>query len=336
MKKALSSVKNHPAFAAGIQRLEGAEDFKKYTWQFSGDLTGFKGYYNRFAGYAHSSDAMKGLWDHISARGVRSILGEKKGKAERLVYSYESGKVVGVITADGKTHDADLVICALGAHGASLIPEMGKTAVARTWPVVHVQLTEKECDLLRGIPTTNIRDLGFFFEPDRKTRLFKMCHLGSGYANTGKNGVSLPPGGDMLSRPPCQDFVPKVDDEKLRKLLRETFPWMADRPFVNNKLCWFSDTADSNYCIDFVPGSDGSLVALGGDSGHGFKIIPIFGKWVADLIEVGRQNEKRWQWRNSDGNRSKWGESVSWRVGEGAELRDLVEQKDSSSYKAKL
>jgi sarcosine oxidase/L-pipecolate oxidase len=320
LENALASIELDPAFAPGIQRLDGANDFKKYTWQYSGPLTGFKGYFNRLAGYAHSSDSMKGIWDHISARGVKSILGDHAGKAVRLNYS--SGKATSVTTADGKTHRADLIISALGAYGAALLPRLGKSTVARSWSVAHVQLTEDECNLLRGIPTTNVRDLGFFFEPDPKTRLFKLCPLGIGYTNTGSDGISLPPSD---RQPTSQNFIPEADEEKLRQLLRETFPWMADRPFVDKKLCWFSDTADSDYCIDFVPGLDNSVIALAGDSGHGFKMMPIFGKWVVDLLEKGKQNEARWQWRTPSGNASQWGDSVSWRVGQGAELKEIIE-----------
>lgn len=268
---------------------------------------------------------MKGIWEHCAAKGVRFILGGEKGKVDTLLREPGGGKrFVGVRTTDGKEHPADLVICALGAHGASLLPELGRFAVARCWSVAHVQLTEAETDYLRFIPTTNVRDLGFFFEPDPKTRLFKLCPLGIGYTNTGRDAISLPPA-DRL--PPPQDFIPREDEVKLRQLLRETFPWMADRPFVDQKLCWFSDTSNSEYCIDFVPDTDQSVIALAGDSGHGFKMMPIFGRWVTELIADGEQKQQRWQWKTCDGKGSDWGASVSWRIGQGGELAELIKDK---------
>ncbi len=115
------------------------------------------------------------------------------------------------------------------------------------------------------------RDLGFFFEPCPETRLFKLCPLGAGYVNSDKNtGISLPPG-DSLPAP--RDYIPASDEKKLRRLLRETLPWLADRPFVDQKMCWFADTADSEYTVDFVPNTGDSLIVLSGDSGHGFKMM---------------------------------------------------------------
>lgn len=37
------------------------------------------------------------------------------------------------------------------------------------------------------------------------------------------------------------------------------------------RMCWYSDSVDENFLIDFYPGVDGLLVASG-DSGHGFKV----------------------------------------------------------------
>ena len=318
-------------------------------------MTGFKGYFNRIAGYAHSADALRGIWEHCANKGVKFILGESAGKVVELLYGDETsdagnaafassstgsgpqagqgqGRCIGAKTADGRDHLADLTICALGAHGASLIPSLGNFVVARCWSVAHVQLTEAESDYLRGIPTTNVRDLGFFFEPDPKTRLFKLCPLGTGYTNTGKDGISLPPG-EVL--PPPQDYIPLEDEQKLRQLLRETFPWMAERAFVEQKLCWFADTADSEYCIDFVPGTKQSLVVLSGDSGHGFKMMPSFGKWVLDLLGNKEQRLSRWQWRNTDSRGKDWSTSVSWRIGTSREVADLVRAK-SMMIKARL
>ncbi|KAI7241506.1 oxygen oxidoreductase [Hortaea werneckii] len=347
LREALKSIERHPIFAPGIRALSNSEDFKQFTWQYSGPLKGFKGYFNRLAGYAHSSAALEGIWEHCARIGVKFVMGEEAGKVEKLLYSSGPGKetlstnaepsnnggrCVGIRTADGKEHRADLTICALGAHGASLIQDLGRFVVARCWSVAHVQLSEEETDFLRGIPTTNVRDLGFFFEPDPKTRLFKLCPLGTGYTNTLSDGTSLPPV-DRL--PPPQDFIPYKDEKKLRQLLRETFPWMADRPFVEQKLCWFADTKDSEYCIDYVPGTQNSLIALSGDSGHGFKMMPIFGSWVTDLIVKGKQTLPRWQWRTEDLRGKNWGDSVSWRIGRARELRELIDEK-SKLIRARL
>lgn len=337
LEKALESIATHPVFKSGIVPLKTAEDFRKHAWQFFGPLEGFSGYLNRLAGYAHSSDALHGIWLHLARRGVKFVLGEQSGKVTELIYkgaddaSSSTGKepssgrrCVGFKTADGKTHHAATTIVALGAHAAALVPDVGKFVMARCWSVAHVQLTKTECDLLRGMPTTNIRDLGFFFEPDPETRLFKLCPLGIGYTNPGTDGTSLPPP-DVL--PPPQDFIPIEDERKLRRLLQQIFPWMADRPFVDKKLCWFADTQDSEFCIDYVPDTGNSLVVLSGDSGHGFKMMPVFGKWVVDLLENGRQKESRWQWKKIDGEAQDWSSSVSWRIGEAKELKDVIKEK---------
>ncbi|KAG8624572.1 hypothetical protein KVT40_007639 [Elsinoe batatas] len=320
LEHALSSVSSHPAFASDIRRLSGAKDFKKYTWQYSGPLTGFKGYYNRLAGYAHSADTLKGIWEHLARRGVKFVLGEEAGKVVELLYDDRS-QCCGIKTGDGRTHTAGLTICAAGAWGASLVPDMAKFVVAKCWSVAHVQLSKAEVNHLRGIPTTNVRDLGFFFEPDPETGLFKLCPLGAGYTNPDKAGTSLPPA-DQL--PPPQDFIPWEDEKKLRQLLRETFPWMADRPFVDQKLCWFADTSDSEYCIDFVPGTSKSLIVVTGDSGHGFKMMPTFGKFILNLLNEGEQKRQQWRWKTEDERTKDWGAAVSWRVGQPRELNDLI------------
>jgi sarcosine oxidase/L-pipecolate oxidase len=332
LEKALKSIEDDPAFSSGIQRLSSASDFKDHVWQFSGPLSGFNGYYNRLAGYAHSSDAMKGLWEYLASHGVKFNLGENAGRVIDLVWN-ENKQCVGVKLGDGRSHPTDILICAAGAYAASLLPNVGRHATARCWSVAHVQLSEEETNYLRGIPVTNVRDLGFFFEPDPKTGLFKLCPLGTGYTNTNQDtGISLPPAGQ---RPWPQDFIPEEDEKKLRQLLREIFPWMAERPFVEKKMCWFSDTHDSNYCIDYVPDTQKSVICLSGDSGHGFKMMPIFGKWVVDLISAGQQNKQRWKWPTADLSGQDWGDAVSWRVGRGGELQDFVDV-DSRAVRASL
>ncbi|KAH8672611.1 oxygen oxidoreductase [Tricladium varicosporioides] len=327
LQKALLSVKDHPIFAPGITPLNTYNDFKNQYWQFTGPMTGFRGYYNRLAGYVHSSNAMKAIYLHLSGRGVKFILGPQEGKVVELLYNStqdpSSRRCTGFKTACGQIHHARRTIVSVGAYTGTLIPQIGSFIVAKSWSVAHIQLTESECDYLRGIPVLNVRDLGFFFEPDPTTKLLKICPLGAGFINTDKKtGLSLPP---LDTLPAPQDYIPASDEKKLRRLLKETLPWLADRPFIDQKMCWFADTADSEYCVDFVPGTGDSLIVLSGDSGHGFKMMPIVGQWVLKLLEDGAQILPRWRWKGSGGKIGRdWGDEVSWRIGTTREIREVV------------
>lgn len=321
-----SFVRAHRVLSPGATPLRTGDDIREFCWQLTGPLTGFRGYYNRLEGYAHSADALRGIATYVSTCGVKFILGPERGNVTELVYTPE-GRCSGLETHDGSRYTFETVVCALGANGAQLVPGLGSFNVARCWSVAHVQLTPRECDVLRGIPVVNVRDLGFFFEPDPSTRLLKLTPLGVGFSNFRSAGVSLP------DSEAVRDYVPLADEDKMRTLLRETLPWLADRPFVDKKMCWFSDTADSEYCIDFVPGTDRSLVVLSGDSGHGFKMMPIFGRWVCELLERKEQQRQRWQWRatgektDGGGAAADWGSRVSWRFGDAAEIADVAQEK---------
>ncbi|KID96161.1 sarcosine oxidase, partial [Metarhizium majus ARSEF 297] len=306
-------------------------DILHHVRQFhDGPLPGWRGYLNRCAGYAQSGHALAAVHRHLCQSGVRFRLGPGN---QVVGISYEApsadgsgaagGTARGVETANGAFYPGRLVVVAAGAWAAQLVPELGSQVVARCWSVAHVQLTDEEASALRGIPVTYARDLGFFFEPDPGTKLLKLCPMGAGIVNTdGRTGVSLPPGD--LSR---SAFMPGDDEGKLRRLLAHTLPALAERPLVKRSLCWFADTSDSDYIVDYVPGTRSSVVVLSGDSGHGFKMFPIVGSWVADLLRAadGRQHETRWRWKHREAERSgsHGGNEVSWRVGETRELSSV-------------
>lgn len=111
LEKLLTHIGQNQTFGPGIKGLDNRQHFLDYTWQISGPLTGFKGYYNRLGGYANSADTLRGIFTHCAAMGVKIVLGEEDGRIQRLIY--EGGKCVGVEAASGKTHRADLMICAI-------------------------------------------------------------------------------------------------------------------------------------------------------------------------------------------------------------------------------
>ena len=43
-------------------------------------------------------------------------------------------------------------------------------------------------------------------------------------------------------------------------------------------MCWYTDSLDNSFVIDYVPGYGDSLFVASGGSGHGFKFLPVLGK----------------------------------------------------------
>ncbi|KAI3330065.1 FAD dependent oxidoreductase [Ustulina deusta] len=325
-----ASAERHPEVNKYLVPLNNRDDISREVWQFqNAPLPGWKGYYNRYDGYAHSTNALKAVHEVCVTLGVRFLLGKAWNVVEILYQDQQqSRRATGLRTCDGAIHSAKLIIVAAGAAAANLVPELGAQVVAKSWSVAHVQLTDKEASVLRGIPVTYARDLGFLFEPEYGTNLLKLCPMGGGFINTDPFGVSRPP--ETLEESQC---MPADDEHRVRKLLAQTLPALANRPLINKSLCWFADTADSDFIIDYVPNTANSVVLLSGDSGHGFKMFPIVGGWVRALLETkdSKQSIVRWRWKSSSegGN---WGADVSWRIGNSEEFRDI----QLSPSKAKL
>ncbi|KAH7035952.1 FAD dependent oxidoreductase [Microdochium trichocladiopsis] len=361
LDKYRASLETHPAFRGKVRAVRGAAEVKRLVAQFDGPCEGWEGYYNEMAGYAHSRDAMDAVYRECKrefADRVKFCVGPEHGEVERLLFEGEgeggAGRCVGAVTRDGQVHRADTTIVTAGAGVVSLMPQqlagssssspgrgLGLGITARCWGVVHIQLTPDEAAALRGIPVTMVRDLAFFFEPDRDTNKLKFCHMGGGYhhlvhqESSSSSSSSSSAQSSVADAGPPRDlassqFVPEIDVQHIRRLLREALPALADRPLIDAHLCWIADSGNSDFVIDFVPGAVGkSLAVATGDSGHGFKMLPIIGDIVKGLLESGEQSVARWRWavherNNNDGSV----DGVrNWRNGAGKDLADLVRAK---------
>lgn len=316
LSRSLKSIEAHPAWQGKITPVQTREDIRAAAPSLTGPMAGWVGYFNRFAGYAHSANALRSIHKAVVDLGVPVLCGDA---VTDLLYDEgnEPSKgtkktCVGARTASGKIYPADVVVLTLGACLASVLPQVGRQITAKSWCVAHVQLTREQADRLAGIPVTYARDLGFFFEPDRETLQLKVCPFGAGYTNYASSRSST-----THSLPPeDNDFIPARDEQRVRNLLRETLPELADQPLICKHLCWCADSADSDFIFDFVPGTEG-LVVASGDSGHGFKLLPTIGRFIKDVVAQGRQPLARWQWKegsDASGN-------VSWRTGEVTDLK---------------
>ncbi|KAJ2896096.1 fad dependent oxidoreductase [Zalerion maritima] len=345
LAKSLSSIQNHPAFSGGlVTPVESRADIKSVAPAFSGPME-WRGYFNRLAGYAHAADSLHATFAACRELGVEFVLGDG---AKILLLDEGAGgnrKCKGVATDEGEEHEADVVVLTMGASLGRLLPEIGPQVAAKAFSVAHIQLDEAEAENLRGIPVTYARDLGFFSEPDPRTRLLKICPSGAGITNfagsdaddseashSGKEKkktkkTKKKKKGRKISVPPeDSSFIPHHDEEAVRKLVRDTLPEFADRPLVKCHMCWCADARDTEYIIDYVPQTT-NLVVFSGDSGHGFKMLPTAGLWVKKLIEEGVQKVVRWRWKERKEDCEGDGD-VSWRVGEVHHFGRLLMEKE--------
>lgn len=73
------------------------------------------GVYDATAGFTRASKACVWVRYLCERAEVKFVLGEKKGKIVRILKDEKSGRTKGIITADGKVYDADLIVVA-GEH----------------------------------------------------------------------------------------------------------------------------------------------------------------------------------------------------------------------------
>ncbi len=68
--------------------------------------------------------------------------------------------------------------------------------------------------------------------------------------------------------------------QAVRSYLRLRFPQLADTPIIETRVCQYERTPDSNLVIDRHP-EHANVWLVGGGSGHGYKLGPTLGEFVA-------------------------------------------------------
>ncbi|KAJ1420119.1 hypothetical protein SESBI_14558 [Sesbania bispinosa] len=93
--------------------------------------------------------------------------------------------------------------------------------------------------------------------------------------------------------PDKRKWGPVAMIDELKKWVEERFMGMVDssEPVVKQS-CMYSMTPDEDFVIDFLGGEFGKDVVLcAGFSGHGFKMAPVIGKILAELVVDGETKE---------------------------------------------
>ncbi|KAK1979567.1 FAD dependent oxidoreductase [Colletotrichum cereale] len=288
-----------PDADAGVKRLYGG---------VQADLRAFAATHNAEGGWADAAGAIRALAGECTRAGVSFVTG-----AQGTVVSLQraEGRVTGVRTAAGTTWEAERVVLATGAWTNRIAPGVGHAVAASGQPVGFIRLSGEEAERVRDMPVMINMSTGVFcFPPTPGTNLLKVARHGFGYATEfeveaaaeaegagqgqeERRRVSSP---RLVGSNAASGFLPRDADEGLREGVRLFFPEFAEREWVHRRLCWYTDTPEGDFVVDYHPGVEGLFFATGG-AGHAFKFLPVIGSHVADCFERKAPTALREKWR---------------------------------------
>ena len=59
-------------------------------------------------------------------------------------------------------------------------------------------------------------------------------------------------------------FIPQSADKHFREGLGQILPQFAGKPWMKRRLCWYTDTPEGNFVVDYHPTIKGLFIAAGG------------------------------------------------------------------------
>ncbi|KPM37044.1 hypothetical protein AK830_g9523 [Neonectria ditissima] len=261
-------------------------------------------------GFVYADKACRFALYKAETLGIQMMFGDVKGQFSSFLSNSDS-RITGVRTADGVAHSAELTIMACGGWTPSLVPELDSLCETTAGSVCIFQLP----------PNPNLWDR---FAPENFPTWTYDIRNGEngglyGFARDAHGAVKIGYRGTKFTNPQTQADgaarsvpVTRWTEQSTRKI-----PFTAARVIrgfvqdflpelipceVKTRLCWYTDSFDNHFVIDFVPNVRGLMVATGG-SGHGFKFLPNLGELVVDRIEAKQSIYlDLWKWRSLNSN----------------------------------
>ncbi|KAI5476141.1 hypothetical protein MNV49_000359 [Pseudohyphozyma bogoriensis] len=291
-KFARAAMANVEAHGTPVTRLNSPEDFEKAlsppattsvpVAKFPASARGYK---NPHGGWAHAEAAVAKLHKDLLALGGKLVGG---AAMKDLLYSSDKKDVVGVSCEDGRNFFADRVVVATGSWTPSVLKGLmpAELVVPTGQAIAAIQLSPELQDKYRHIPVVMRFDgAGFYSFPPNQDGLLKFALHGAGFLSaSGVPRTTLDPVADKETKEKSLTWIPRESLVKLRHILGLTYPELAALPFTFTRMCWYSDTVDGDWVIDYHPEYPSLLIACGG-AGHAFKFLPIMGSLIHARLE---------------------------------------------------
>ncbi|KAF5667285.1 sarcosine oxidase [Fusarium heterosporum] len=269
------------------------------------DLKGSSALLDTQSGFVYADKACHFALHKAESLGVQFIFGESKGKFLSLIENNES-QITGVRTVDGTAHSAELTIMVCGGWTPSLVTGLDNLCETTAGSVFMFQLPPDKAMWERFAPE-NFPTWSYNIHHGKHGGLYGFARDPNGVVKIGYRGTKftnpqVQPDGNVRSTPKTRwteesiHQVPLLGAQVVKTFVDEFLPELMECE-VSTRLCWYTDSFDNQFVVDFVPNFQGLMVATGG-SGHGFKFLPTLGEHVVDKIE-GKKNDylDLWKWR---------------------------------------
>nr|XP_031858637.1 uncharacterized protein CI109_006017 [Kwoniella shandongensis]KAA5525709.1 hypothetical protein CI109_006017 [Kwoniella shandongensis] len=261
---------------------------------------GLDGFIDTSAGLTYADKSCAWARHLCEKAGVKFVLGPESGKLDDLLIDGKEGndrKVVGLRTVDGKEYRADVVVVACGGWTPSVVSEASELLETTAGSVCTITLPEDRPDLWDkfsperfpvwsyGLTGHNSPEYGGFYGfPRTREGKIKIGRISTPKTKyTADRAVNLP----------------KKAITYLKQVIGEIFPELTGIGITDTRMCWYTDSIDNSFVIDYVPGYSDSLFVASGGSGHGFKFLPVLGKHVVNALEKKQdQFTPLWHWRS--------------------------------------
>jgi glycine/D-amino acid oxidase-like deaminating enzyme len=178
------------------------------------------------------------------------------------------GRLLDVALADGSSVAAATFVFACGPWLPKVFPDILKKKLFTPRRDVFFFGTPAGDDRFShpGFPNYSEEGRGYYGFPSIDHRGFKVC-----------------PVGELTAFDPDTDerVVSSYQVKRARDYLALRFPGLKDQPVVETRVCQLEMSVDEHFIIQKHPAFDNVWLA-GGGSGHGYKMGPVVGEYVAD------------------------------------------------------
>ncbi|KAH0593632.1 hypothetical protein MHUMG1_08770 [Metarhizium humberi] len=244
--------------------------------------------------------------------GVKFVFGPEEGAFASFIEKTSTvdgsrPKVVGLKTKDGKAHEADLLSklsyhleSAAGSLVTFKIDPENKALWDKYSPEKFPVITWKSAPRAKDGKDTG----SIYVFPRTSDGIIKIGYRGFTNFEKAPDGVPFTQDGQWSIPLPYDDCkaVPPQAEEAIRTFVSIFLPEFDKADFDTTKLCWYTDSLDNSFVIDYVPDyAENSVFVCTGGSGHGAKFMPVLGDHAADVFNnadnATSHMRTHWRWR---------------------------------------